>query len=294
MAALFVHHLTVMDFTYVDSARGLVGESWIVDVVLEGALDEHGMVFDFGDVKKQIKRLLDESFDHKLIVPAALATLSVSPDPAAANLDKAGALLTLAWSDAKGRHWKHTSPSQAVVLLPGSEVTKANSTSWLIRQIRPHLPANVSGIRLVLRNEAIEGAFYHYSHGLKSHLGNCQRIAHGHRSQLQILVDGQRTREIEQEWAQRWRDIYIGTQEDLLERFELEGVSYLRFAYSGTQGEFELTLPSDCVYLIETATTVELLARHIARETSTALSGRCVEVHAFEGVWKGAIAYYPS
>ena len=54
MAALFVDQLTVIDFAYFDPKRGIVGESWIVDIILDGDLDDQGMIFDFGDVKKQI------------------------------------------------------------------------------------------------------------------------------------------------------------------------------------------------------------------------------------------------
>jgi 6-pyruvoyl-tetrahydropterin synthase len=67
---LFVNDLTVMDFSYLCPVRGMVGESWIVDVVLDGGLNDESMVQDFGIVKKQLKKVIDDYVDHKLVVPA--------------------------------------------------------------------------------------------------------------------------------------------------------------------------------------------------------------------------------
>lgn len=281
MPALFVDHLTVMDFTYLDMERGLVGESWIVDVVLEGALDEQGMVFDFGDVKKQIKRAIDDAFDHKFVVPALLPTLETSEE---------GDALTLRWSDTQGRQWQHVSPLDAVVMLPTETVTQEITTRWLADLLRRFVPHNVEAIKIRLRTEAIDGAYYHYSHGLKKHLGNCQRIAHGHRSRIEIRVDGIRAPELEQQWAERWRDIYLGTVEDMIEQFHEGPHEYVSFAYHSGQGHFALTLPADRVYFIDCDSTVELIADHLAQQIAAAHPGHGIEVKAFEGVWKGAIA----
>lgn len=281
MSALFVDHLTVMDFTYLDATRGLVGESWIVDIVLEGGLDDQGMVFDFGDVKKQIKRAIDDAFDHRFIVPEKLSTLECGEQDGQ---------LTLRWTDTLGRQWQHISPADAVLLLPESEITQDNSARWLAELLRRFVPDNVDAIKVNLRTEAIDGAYYHYSHGLKKHLGNCQRIAHGHRSQLQIRVDNKRASDLEQQWADRWQDIYLGTLEDMVEQFHEHDVEYVSFAYHSNQGEFSLTLPAERVYFIECDSTVELLADHLASQISTARPGYAIEVKAYEGVWKGAIA----
>ena len=52
---LFVNDLTVMDFSYLCPRRGMVGESWIVDVMLDGDLNDESMIQDFGKVKKDLK-----------------------------------------------------------------------------------------------------------------------------------------------------------------------------------------------------------------------------------------------
>ncbi|MBV8063608.1 MAG: 6-carboxytetrahydropterin synthase, partial [Nevskia sp.] len=69
MTTLFVEQLTVIDCAFLDAQRGLVGESWIVDIELDGDLDEQSMLLDFGEVKKRLKRALDSSADHTLVVP---------------------------------------------------------------------------------------------------------------------------------------------------------------------------------------------------------------------------------
>lgn len=281
MTALFVNHLTVMDFSYVDADRGILGESWIVDVTLHGDLDEQGMVFDFGDVKKQLKRAIDDLYDHRLLVPESLPQLTTF---------QAAEKLELDWQDTQQRMYQHISPSNAVVLLPVDKITPASVTPLLEQQVKKVLPRNVAKLSLTLREETIPGPYYHYSHGLKKHQGNCQRIAHGHRSPIEIYIDDHRSTPLESEWAERWRDIYIGTREDITEETHHQGVNYTRFCYEAEQGVFELALPSDCCYLIDTDSTVEHLASHLADSIKASAPKSHVMVKAYEGVWKGAIA----
>ncbi|MDX1803950.1 MAG: 6-carboxytetrahydropterin synthase [Alcanivorax sp.] len=281
MATLFVENLTVVDFSYLHAKRGMVGESWVVDLELSGELDEQGMVFDFGLIKKQIKLLIDDHVDHRLLVPAD------SDQLVQASRDQG---LSIEWQYRAGTI-RMVSPQDSVLLMPGPEVSKANLTLYLMELVQQAVPANVAEVQIVLREEDTGTApFYHYSHGLKKHDGNCQRIAHGHRSSIHIFENGRRSRYWEKMWADRWEDIYLGTAEDLEGTYYIEEIPHHRFRYDANQGHFELVIPEDHCYLIDTDSTVEQLASHIARQLAAEAPGKHFRVRAFEGIGKGAIA----
>jgi len=281
MSALFVKHLTVLDFSYVHATRGILGESWIVDVELHGDLDDQGMVFDFGLVKRQVRDAVEGLIDHKLVVPKGLPALQIKEVYGNTELH---------WQDLEGRQFRHLSPIDGVELVECDDVTPANLIDALQQVAMTAVPSNVKKVVIELRTEEISGAFYHYSHGLKKHRGNCQRIAHGHRSRIKILRNGKRDPLLEKAWSLKWKDIYIGTRSDILREYSEGGVDYLQFGYDAQQGRFELTLPADQVYLIDTDSTVEYLADHIAACLKAEDPDHDFEVRAYEGVMKGAIA----
>lgn len=282
MATLFVENLTVADFSYLHPKRGMVGESWIVDLELSGDLDAQGMVFDFGHVKKSIKRTVDEEVDHRLLIPSDSPFLELN--------QRDDDHLSLEWRY-PGGVIRLLAPHVSVVTLPGKEISKAGVTLYLLEMIQREVPENVTEVRVTLREENTGTApCYHYSHGLKKHDGNCQRIAHGHRSAIQIFENGRRSRYWEKLWADRWEDIYIGSREDLEGTYYVDEVPHHRFCYDADQGHFELVIPEDHCYLVETDTTVEQLAEHIATELAREAPGKQFRVRAFEGVNKGAIA----
>lgn len=276
MTRLFVNRLTVIDCSFLDAKRGLVGESWQVDLELEGSLDEQGMVLDFGDIKKQVKNIIDDTFDHKLLVPANHPGL---------NLNKLGENTQLNFALNKGGEIIHHSPNDAVRFIDSTVVDIESLTPEVIAAIKPHMPSNVEAVRLRLWAEEIHDAYYHYSHGLKHHAGNCQRIAHGHRSRIQIMRNQQRDTELEQQWAELWCDIYVGTQEDVVNNNE----DSVAFRYTSAQGEFFLSLPKQACYLINTDSTVENIAAHIAAKLQAENPQDEIRVYAYEGVDKGAI-----
>ena len=281
MNHLFVDNLTVIDFAYLDATRGLVGESWIADIVLGGELDEQGMVFDFSHVKRAIKQVIDAQVDHRLVVPKG--------HPGLLRNDQTPQHFV--WPLTNGEQIAHTGPDEAVLWLAGDTVTKAAIATLLEHELKAVLPNNVISVDVHLREEMLEGPYYHYVHGLKKHLGNCQRIAHGHRSPICIHRNEQRETTLEALWAKLWKDIYVGTEEDISRRFvDDNGAEYICFEYEANQGKFALTLPASRVYMMNTDTTVELIAAHIADQLKQEFPEDSIRVKAYEGVGKGGMA----
>lgn len=292
---LFVKALTVIDASYLCSKRGMVGESWILDIVLTGQLNEMSMVLDFGKVKSQIKCLVDQLVDHRLLVPLHSPMINVS------DVAQGYRCVDLIREN-KSIHLN--CPEESYCFIEAKEITTDTVTGHISKLLMGVLPDNVEGLTITLRSEQIDGAFYHYSHGLKKHDGNCQRIAHGHRSAIELIVNGQRDALREEQFARRWEDIYIASLEDKVCVKQLalsshasciDDESHYGFSYVSPQGKFELAIPKSEVEIIESDTTIELLANYIADEVHKSLdSSQSLSVIAYEGVGKGATAHrYP-
>lgn len=273
---LFVENLTHVDFSYLDPQRGLLGESWSVNLMLDGSLDQQGMICDFSTVKKRVKQWLDAHLDHCLLVAQGLPRLQVDADEERIDIH---------WCYADGGRFFCSSPAQAIALLEVERIAPAAVAHWCRARLQALFPDQVKGLTLEFLPERIDGAFYHYSHGLQQHEGNCQRIAHGHRSRIQILRNGQRDSALEAHWAQLLQDSYIGT---LAHRVE-EGEQH-RYVYDARQGHFELSLPGRYCHDLDSETTVERIAGHLAQRIREAFPRDEIEVRAFEGIGKGAIA----
>jgi len=291
---LFVDDLTVIDFSYLCKQRGIVGESWIVDVLLDGSLNEMSMVLDFAVVKKQIKAIIDDAVDHKLLLPMQEQALTLSDS--SHNLGHQ----TIDFISDTASYYLQ-SPACAFASLDCLTISIDEVTKHLTAIILAELPKNVQGLSLVLRPEVIPSDYYHYTHGLKLHDGNCQRIAHGHRSKIQILVDGKRDVNIEAAWCQRWKDIYIASEADRvsLDDIELSAQAmnnltpdHQYFSYHAPQGRFDIAVDSKILEVVDCDSTVELLADYILRQIKaehTDLANSTIKVVAYEGVAKGAI-----
>ncbi len=293
---LFVNDLTVIDFSYLCKDRGVVGESWIVDVLLDGALNEQSMVLDFGIVKKQIKAIIDDAVDHKLLLPMLDDNLTVTDSSYQADHE------FVDFESAVGSFYLQ-SPAQAFAKINHHSITIDAVNQHLNHIILEQLPKNVKGLSLTLRAEVIDSDYYHYTHGLKLHDGNCQRIAHGHRSKIQIFRNNERCTTLEELWCQRWQDIYIASEADRIEKSALElsenAMAKLKpdhhfFSYFAPQGRFDIAVPERKLDVVDCDSTVELLADFILRQLSKGESDKDdrslnLKVVAYEGVAKGAI-----
>ena len=274
---LFVDNLTHVDFSYLHPERGLVGESWAVNLVLDGSLDAQGMICDFGVVKRRVKQWLDTELDHRLVVPARMERLQLERDEGRTRVE---------WRYPGGERFICVAPEQAIAAVPLTGIHAVDVAQWCRTQLLALFPDQVQGVALSFVPEQIDGHFYHYSHGLQQHDGNCQRIAHGHRSRIQIYRNGQRDEVQEGYWAERFRDIYIGTRSHL----RAESAREHHYAYTAPQGAFELILPASACYLIDSESTVEQIAMHLAAQVKAVYPQDEVVVKAFEGIGKGAIA----
>jgi 6-pyruvoyl-tetrahydropterin synthase len=277
MPRLFVDNLTVIDCSILDHKRGLIGASWAVDIELAGELDKQSMVFDFSKVKRTIKQWIDQEVDHKLVVPTRFNNANISENDDQTSIE---------FISNNGDLIQHTSPTSALCLIDSKRISRKTITKFVSNGLKAVLPRNIEEINVSLRKEVGIAQFYTYSHGLKKHDGNCQRIAHGHRSRIEIWKNGRRNRKLENKLASLWQDIYLGTSEDVSEYAH----DRIQFDYRTDQGSFSLQMPEERVHLMECDSTVECIAEHVLDILELESPNANFKVRAFEGIGKGAIA----
>ena len=279
--SLFVKDLTVIDFSYLHPLRGVLGESWIVDVEINGELNQQSFIFDFGLVKKVIKKFIDQEFDHKLWVPQKSSQVK--------QLDLQEDKSSLEFHTGQDFIVQYTCPQVSLFVYPHEDITREEFASYLNDRVMEVLPDNVESVILTLREESLDTPYYHYSHGLKKHDGNCQRMIHGHRSKIEIYKNSLRSLDLEKVWSDLWEDIYLISKEDLVEEKSVNGVKCYVTKYVSGQGEFSLVISKDRCYILDLDSTVECISMHIWKKLSDQYPDDAFVVHAFEGVGKGAI-----
>ena len=274
---LFVHSITTIDSSYLDADRGLVGETWDVDCLLSGSPDSSGMLMDFALIKKVLKAEIDLAVDHCLLIPIK--------DPRLKMLSDTHIQYQLSPSELID----YQAPAHTIHPINATQIELSSLGAHLEQLLKPHVSPNIHQIQITLRTQS-EQPYYRYSHGLQNHQGNCQRMAHGHRSKIRAYQNGLRATHIEAQIAESFKDIFIATRSHLIENSAQIPAEHLTFAYQSTQGKFQLTLPQSKVYLLDGHTTVEHIATHLSQKYAALHPGQLIEIHAYEGLSKGAIS----
>ncbi|RZA03589.1 MAG: hypothetical protein EOP11_15995 [Proteobacteria bacterium] len=279
---LFLRDFTVLDCALLDPKLGLLGESLYVSAELSGALNEKGFIFDFGPAKKTLKNVIDEVMDHRLVVPSVCASIR-----------RQGVLLEY------GEGLSYEAPAEALTIIEGAELSLPALSAYLEAACLAALPKNVSHVKIELRAEPRfqTEANFRYTHGLRLHDGNCQRLFHGHRNPIEVWVDGARDEAQERWLASEWENVHYAHVETVsnLKALDLtlgrrakahDGIAEIE--YSAPQGRFWGRLPANRLVLMAAEPSIENIARlglELVREQGVRGALRVV---AYEGLNKGA------
>lgn len=295
---LFYNNVTVLDYAYLDKMHGLMGDALKVNIEFIGKVDQDGVIFDFSLAKKKVKEIIDFECDHRLVIPQNLAARDGGQISFQYNYGSKEKLLT------------YNAPEEAVCEIPYDHVSSHNLIAHLETLIMKEMPETVESVRLELEAEELDkdAIRFHYTHGLKDHFGNCQRLFHGHGNTLEIWVNGAREVELEH-WMSKelfsssihflyWENVQ--NKGEVLSAFGSNpvtgripnGMGSVHIKYQSSQGEFEAKLPAESVFITQTETTVENLSMEFAQIVKNEVGpNRRVMVRAFEGIGKGAITH---
>ena len=295
--SLFCREVAILDYAYLDDHLGVVGNSLKVNLELIGRTDEEGVIFDFSKAKHRVKKIIDNSCDHRLLVPSGL--IEVVEDD----------FVQLKFSYGSFDEFiEYQCPAQAICELPAAHISKAGIETFLENIILKEMPETIDAVKIELLQETLPSnkVSFHYTHGLKEHYGNCQFLFHGHKNTIDVEVNGVPASQYEYWLAEelfkgcvhfcKWEnvankdEIMHACREEMPEgRFsELPPVE---IAYQASQGQFRGVLPGRAVYFLQEESTVENLCMHFARLIKSKVKeSDIVVVRAFEGIAKGAKA----
>ncbi len=292
--SLFYNHVTVLDYAFLESTRGVVGDSLIVNVEFIGSTNGEGVIYDFSLAKKKVKEIIDLECDHRLVVPNKASDLTKLEMQESCSVGF-GSL-------------RYQCPREALCVIDCPEINLTSLAKYLEEIILPHMPTEVSAVKIELeseKNTADGDLFFSYSHGLKQHYGNCQRLLHGHRSTLKVFRGGKRDGKLESWLIKDTFDanIHFAFWDNIINKEEISALlpdasqkygklpagSIVEIAYESDQGEFQLFIDSAAVHVLPIETTVENLSSYFLQILQHKLPQLDnLEVWAFEGIGKGA------
>lgn len=294
IVSLFCDKITVLDIAYYDKALGLVGDSYHVNVEFLGNTDEEGILIDFSHAKKKVKSLIDEICDHRFVLPKGMARV----------IDNTFKLEYSFGSDNKSLYYE--GPKEALCEIPFQYVSKEHIASYLEQELNNFFGSKFDQIKIALESESLDQKpILSYTHGLKQHYGNCQRLFHGHKNSVDIWVNNEQRKDLESYLVRDCfkANIHFCLKENIHNLEEVEtylqdsygtpdNCPFVEIRYTSSQGDFRALLPSEMVYVLEDESTVENLSAHFAKLIRNKIGGTDkIKIKAYEGIAKGAISY---
>lgn len=308
LITLFYQHLTVLDFAYLDKDRGVVGDSLVVDISLTGLVDDEGVIFDFSNAKQLIKKIIDEQVDHRLVIPKGMLQSTATKKDFGFHYNYG--------LEYQKKSLTYFAPRQAFCEITQNQVTLETLKEFLENIILKEMPQNITKVSIALKPESNKSDqyFFNYTHGLKNHYGNCQRLLHGHRNTIEIWCNKARQLHWEKKLVEEVfsKNIHFCWWENVVNKSELLALNYgkvphgkiskqdvnlldqvgVEIFYTGNQGDYFANLPLDEVFFVPLESTVENLSVSIGMwiKEYFAKPNDQIKVIAFEGIGKGALA----
>jgi 6-pyruvoyl-tetrahydropterin synthase len=289
---LFYKSLTVIDAAVVDSLQGLMGQSWYVDIALTGQRDDEGVIADFSKIKNKIKKIIDETIDHKLII-----------NEKQVNTINDQVSLEIPFGSNEVQKILYRAPLESVCLIPQGSDEKSLE-AFISSILMQHMPSNVQQVEVSLRQES-HPEMFHYTHGLKQHYGNCQRLFHGHKNTIEVWKNGVRETQWEKKLVQQIfkGNIHFAFWENVVNKKAIQAVEKnpigilnskiaIELEYTSSQGNYWATLPANQVFIMPCETTIENIAAFFAQWIKDQWGEPTdkIMVVGFEGIAKGAKA----
>lgn len=276
--SLFVKDFTHLDGAILDPVYGMVGISYKLGIEFIGKTNEEGIVFDFSKAKKCAKKVVDDNADHALIVGNNDVRMNIEEGFAHVKTDS----------------MTYDCPIEAVFVV--SEVTESQIFSRLEQLIMNACVQNpecskLKQVKLTYsREEPTENMpyFYHYTHGLRDSCNRCERPGHGHRSTIEVYIDGIRDSNIERKICKLYHNKHLVFKDNIVPSVP-EDSKFITISYtSKLNNNYIMKLLKEDVIVYPVETTVENISMITAqwiKEHVTSMSD--IEVVAYEGIEKG-------
>jgi 6-pyruvoyl-tetrahydropterin synthase len=300
-SSIFVRHVTILDCAVAHPMRGPVGQSWWVDVEWEGQLDENSVVFDFGLAKKAAKKIIDEQFDHRLLLEQKHL------------LDRKSerVLISCKKLDSDQLSFAMDCYENAVVFLADKTLDEvclngnfASLEKQIAQAVKNESPSNVTSVKVTLTEhpDRLAPNYFSYTHSLRNHFGNCQRF-HGHSNIIEVFENGVFSDRLslfaKNLLSDRYlvaRDYFSSSEENCFEELmsKVQNSAHGNFAYvryQGSQGTVQLMLPKALTIPFDNESSIENISQFVLRHVLIGfpeLNSADVKVLAYEGLGKGS------